>query len=718
MLVRSREYITDALTLLYSAQTSEEQIASSTLINNGIGFNSADSAFCSSLARQVIAGKSLTVPQLRVAYKKLAKYTSQLSSLDESKYIDDPSWLEEPTPEFLGTIRYDAERHLMILSPNVKPSKFFMEFGYTWSPEWEAWTAAPTEQSVNGLRAKYKVRGVGPKPVFDSQGKTRTWEKKPGWVELVKDKFIFHPMIDKVSALKTEGWSLDKRTKLWSIYASIDALYYLEVVVGDTPGYHPSVEKWLEKLREVPEYTYDFQSTKGDEPLGFQKADADFLLRYERVLLSLNPGLGKTIVSIIANRVGTAKRILVISPLSLLRNWQTEISAWDPGALSFICHKEVKNYEPSISIGRLYWIVNYETAVKFHEKLPSFKFDTIIIDETIKLKNRKTVRYGSLSKLVEESNPQRVWLLSGNPSSRMYDDLWAQLHLLDRRRFPSYWRFAERYCYLEKNPWGTKVVANKPDAAFRLRRDLPDIFVSQTQEQVTDIPDFVHIEILVPMEEKQQRFYKAIEDEMLLMSADLDPDTALHLSTVLAQITRSIQAASNPLLCGGPDIAAKWDALIDQLEIQEGPHIVWTAYKMTAAILKDRLSAMRYKVAALTGDTPAAERQIIVDNFQAGKYDVLIAHPAVGKYGFTLTAARTSHYLERSYNGDDFFQSLYRIKRIGTIYPPVIVRYLAETRDGFPTIDAVIDSVLDYKTQAVHKLTAGDLSILRRIKWQ
>jgi SNF2 family DNA or RNA helicase len=178
---------------------------------------------------------------------------------------------------------------------------------------------------------------------------------------------------------------------------------------------------------------------------------------------------------------------------------------------------------------------------------------------------------------------------------------------------------------------------------------------------------------------------------------------------VLTQMLRLVQIASNPVLLGGSDDSNKWKAVGEMLEYEQLPAIVWTAFKKTAEMLEQRLGE-RYRVATLTGDTPEEQRQDIINRFQNGSLDILIAHPGVGKYGFTMTAARTAIYLERGYNGDDYYQSLHRIRRIGTTVSPHVIHLISARPNGVAggaTIDNVIDKVLTYKRDNSMKLTTG-----------
>ena len=182
---------------------------------------------------------------------------------------------------------------------------------------------------------------------------------------------------------------------------------------------------------------------------------------------------------------------------------------------------------------------------------------------------------------------------------------------------------------------------------------------------------------------------------------------------ILAQMTRLIQFASNPALIGGPNHHPKWSAVSDLLAYERLPAIVWTNFIKTAKMLEQVLSK-KFKVGVLIGETAGAKRDRIVQDFQAGKLDIIIAHPKVGKFGLTLTAARTSIYVERSYDGDDYYQSLHRVRRFGTTHSPHVIILLSndvnivdgETVEK-PTIDHVIHKVLGFKRDNSLQITTG-----------
>lgn len=473
------------------------------------------------------------------------------------------------------------------------------------------------------------------------------------------------------------------------------------------------VTEELEKALNPPQVELPEEIKEHEQLFPFQKETIQFMLTHKKVLLGLAPGLGKTACAIFAGETAkryqhsigkevNVQRILVISPLSLVQNWKNEIKKWSDG-IAEIVYKQDK---PS---GNSKWyITNYDTVRLNQDNFMYFPWDIIIVDESIMIKNRKAKRTKTIKDLVTKIKPEYVWLLSGAPVSRLYDDMWSQLHIIDPARFSSYWRFTGNYCYVEQNQWGWQIIANRPDAAERIQGDLEDVYFSRTQDQVLNLPDWIFDNVYIQMDEQQDKIYGQMEDQFV---AQLPDGNVLLAPNVLAQLIRLVQLASNPILVGGKNNSAKWAAVKEMLEYETLPAIIWTSFIETAEQLKVRLED-KYRVAVLTGATKTSDRQDIVDKFQAGELDVIIAHPGVGKFGFTLTAARTAIYLERSFNGDDYYQSLHRVRRIGTKYAPHVIHLISVRKDGRGTVDNVIDKVLQSRRENVLKLTAGELKTM------
>jgi hypothetical protein len=80
-------WVQRALVALYKKQTADEQSTESTRHTNGVGFAQNDAAFLSSLAKQVLAGRTLSAKQIhfarfsRTGRPRIMKYARQLAEI-------------------------------------------------------------------------------------------------------------------------------------------------------------------------------------------------------------------------------------------------------------------------------------------------------------------------------------------------------------------------------------------------------------------------------------------------------------------------------------------------------------------------------------------------------------------------------------------------------------------------------------------------------------
>lgn len=439
----------------------------------------------------------------------------------------------------------------------------------------------------------------------------------------------------------------------------------------------------------------------------------------DNAILMAAPGLGKTIMAIVALRERYHHLAVIVAPLSSLDSWRKELDVWycqhnDQLTKDVqVWRKLPDSFELKEWIDRQVIVMSPQVMVKLVESSlldelldDESKHDQILIlDETFLYKNRKANRQNAASDLASYFGVK--WMLSGMPVSRFSDDLFAQLKILYPSVFRSYWKFTDRYCLLEQNQWGTKIVGDKSGAIEKIKDDLSDILIDCDYPE--HIPDWKPEVIDCHMTDQQEAIYSELKNKLMVKAATMGADKPLTLKTILSLTGRLLQIASNPLLLHGADTSGKWDRLYDVLEQNEGPFLLWVNYIDTAEILQHRLSLRGYRVAKLVGETKSEDRQGIVDSFQRGEIDILLIHPGVGKYSHTLTTCRTSIYLERSFNGEDFYQSLFRVRRIVSKHSVKIVYMLAVHPDGKQTIDGVVHKILLDRGKNAQRLTVGQL---------
>lgn len=493
-------------------------------------------------------------------------------------------------------------------------------------------------------------------------------------------------------------------------YATLEALEWLRDTLG-TLMLSKNVNAWLKaKTVIVP-----IAPIEGLPLFDYQREAIGFLWRKPRAMLSLSPGLGKTIVSLTAaSLLPKLQRVLIICPASLLYMWQSEINKWKDGlprnSVSYIWHGKPSKY-PQIKKEDentcIFVISNPETVSRNMDTFISERFQLMILDESIYYKNRKSLRTKAMNNLAKFV--PMVWQLTGSPANRMLDDLWSQFHMLYPQGNKSYWRFAEEYCVVIPGSFAKTITANKRGAEQKIKHRFRDIYFSRSQEDVTDIPDWIMEEIDIPMTPYQQTAYEEIEKEFLTELYDEnDNQTIISVNNHLSKVLRLIQLASNPMLLNGKNDSGKWNAFPELLKMYPPPFIIWTSFIHSAKGLCELAIKEGLVSQFMLGETMPSERQAIVDRFQKGRLDCIVLGQQVGSYGLTLTRARTAFYPERTYNGD-YFQSLYRIRRIGTTISPNVVHMRSVFSDGSSTIDHLVHSLLDYRVEMIQQLTVGML---------
>jgi SNF2 family DNA or RNA helicase len=702
------------LLYLYGHQTPQEQGAETTVELNGVGFNRIDADILSSYAQQVLEGRELSEKQFTVMRLRLPKYYRQ---------VNGGNWEAIGIP----TIRYTNGSKSKYAAVTVKFGEAF-----TQTPSTNKIVNADYTEVENLLNDEPSEIKVGdtvvmkklPSPILDKQTAGLLFIDTEG-------RMAFKPNVYPSKQIKDLGFNFwdgkawhQSRAKLYPTIVDDVKKMFGEISID------PSIEEALKPAEPIHLPSWVDEHFQTLHP--FQKEAIQFTASHNRLLLALAPRLGKTVVTVISADVVEAKHILVIAPLSLLRDWQKKIRTWSPSSSG---DKDVAIvYKKNLVTGARWTITNYDTLRLHPETFKLTPWDLIIVDETLLIKNRSAKRTQWIFELINKkmayskrklkekgdqsipdksifdngvAKPKYVWFLSGAPTSKMYTDMWAQLNALDPKEFSSYWKFAEKYCIVQADQWTQyKLVANKPDADKQIKSDLSHIFYTRSHTDVTDMPPLLPENLGVEMSGYQDKMYGQMEADFL---AELPEDEHLLAPNILSQMTRLVQIASNPLLIGGKDDGAKWRALVEMLEYEPSPTIVWTSFIETVSRLKEALSKKDIRVATLTGATRQEDRGKIVEAFQNDKVDVLLAHPAVGKFGLDLFNAKSMIYLERGYNADDYYQSQMRVRFVDQKVAPHMVHLLSERKDGSETIDHVIDQILANRTLDTKKLTTVGL---------
>jgi SNF2 family DNA or RNA helicase len=186
------------------------------------------------------------------------------------------------------------------------------------------------------------------------------------------------------------------------------------------------------------------------KPHAYQRKAVKFLLEHGAAGLLLDPGLGKTSVTLAAIKVllkeGVSKGALVVAPLRPAQStWPEQVTYWkDFNNLSMVV-LHGKDFSKKLREDHDVYVINYEGLQKLFKFVKVGKInkatltpdgeallkkvDTLVWDELSKMKNSSSVRFKLIKPWLRKF--ARRWGLTGSPASNGLLDLFGQMYVLD-----------------------------------------------------------------------------------------------------------------------------------------------------------------------------------------------------------------------------------------------------------------------------------------------
>lgn len=453
-----------------------------------------------------------------------------------------------------------------------------------------------------------------------------------------------------------------------------------------------------------------------------QRVAVQWLLKMPYGLLGDDMGLGKTLSVLAAFSELFAEDknrfLLVVTPASLVQNWRREVSNWIPqihlGTLPQVKNarekflQEIKRYDSSNLAGLIVSLeeVRLEYVYPVLAEILSERRGVLCVDESQRVKNHKSKGFQALHQLAPYC--EKRWLLSGTPIPRDISDIWSQVKLLDggERLGRSFYGWLKTVAELgtEWSAYGVKRFL--PEQVEKTIETTSQLILRRKKEEVVDLPEkLFHVRELSLSGDQKHRYDEVRKDLVLRLRTMSGEEFYRQIDSILEQYLRAVQIASNPRLVdpefkGDPVKFLELDEIVEEIVKEKGEKIVlWTNYRANVDELVERYK--QYGALPFSGETPPRERQKYIEEFQSLKPDsakILVAIPAAGGVGITLTAAQTAVYIDKTWNAEHWLQSVDRIHRIGQTGTVNIISLQA------CRIDKFIASNLEKKQELLRQL--------------
>ncbi|MEK3916023.1 DEAD/DEAH box helicase [Paenibacillus sp. FSL H7-0331] len=424
-------------------------------------------------------------------------------------------------------------------------------------------------------------------------------------------------------------------------------------------------------------------------------------------------GLGKTvqfITYLLHHQTESESPSLLICPTSVLGNWQKELARFAPELKVWLHYGKGRlNGEALTNVLKDTDVVitSYTTALLDQETLRETVWSSLCLDEAQNIKNAQNKQ----SAAVRSLRAQHRIALTGTPIENRLSELWSIYDFLNPGYLGNQRGFQHRFANpIEKHhDEGATAQLQKLIKPFMLRRKKKDPAIQ------LDLPDKLEMKVYINLTAEQGALYERVVKDLMERMKNLEGIE--RKGAILAVLTQLKQLCDHPMLLlkeaapsGEAFIldeyreayitrSAKLEriaAMVSELRDEGDSCLIFTQYVGMGRMLADVLQAQQNEpVLYLNGSTPKAERDKMIDAFQAADGTgpgIFVLSLKAGGVGLNLTAANHVFHYDRWWNPAVENQATDRAYRMGQKRNVQVHKFIS-----LGTLEEKIDEMLESK---------------------
>ena len=347
-------------------------------------------------------------------------------------------------------------------------------------------------------------------------------------------------------------------------------------------------------------------------------------------------GLGKTLQIItVFQSLKNRKEIplLVVAPVSLLENWRRECQRFAPELDVFIHHGSRRTGRYQELTKHDVVVISYNTAVSDLSMLRMIEWKCIVLDEAQNIKNP----YSERAKSVKAISRKRSVAVTGTPFENHVTDIWSLVDFAVPGLLGTLSAFSQN-------------VSDDVLGAQKIEPILSPVMIRRLVADVAnDLPEKVIIPQPIQMSDSERIEYERYRQEAL---DEYEGGRAVSLAILqkLRMYCTHHQLCENGEYSDPAFNSIKYERfceITEEVISRNEKLIVFTSYKkMFDIFLKDIPDRFGIKIDFINGETPVADRQRIVDEFNIHPNPaMLVLNPRAAGTGLNITGANhVIHY--------------------------------------------------------------------------
>jgi superfamily II DNA or RNA helicase len=423
-------------------------------------------------------------------------------------------------------------------------------------------------------------------------------------------------------------------------------------------------------------------------------------------ILADDMGLGKTIQTLAhilteKTQGRLTQPALVITPTSLVLNWQREAQRFAPDLNVLILQGPERQKEFTQIANADVVLTSYALLHRDQEILLTHQYHLLILDEAQNIKNPQA----QITQIVCQIRANHRLCLTGTPLENNLRELWSLFHFLIPSLLGDYRHFRRVFSIpIEKDGDSTRrTILSQRINPFLLRR---------TKEAVIqELPPKNEIIRMVELESEQRDLYETIRLSLheKVSQEVANKGIARSQMIILDALLKLRQLCCDPRLLKLESIpsvkqSAKLRLLMDLVPemIAEGRKILlFSQFTTMLNLIAEKLKKHQLAYVKLTGKT--SNRDQVINRFQSGEVPIFLISLKAGGTGLNLTAADTVIHYDPWWNPAVERQATDRAHRIGQEKPVFVYKLLTAS-----TVEEKIQQLQLRKQQLINAVFSDD----------
>lgn len=442
--------------------------------------------------------------------------------------------------------------------------------------------------------------------------------------------------------------------------------------------------------------------------------------------LALAPGLGKTLITLLALKIlsdeGHVGKTLILAKRRIIRKvWPDERAKWGIDLSLAVVHGTPAKKRKLLSEDHDVYLMTYESLFWLYQQDPKLyrQFDALVCDESSKVKGWSAKRSKLLRQHLHEFT--RRYCLTGSLQPNTEMDLFMPTYVLDLGErlgrfitaFRNRWFYPSGY---EGHDWKLQ-----DGGADEIAEIISDVWLRYGEEEL-DLPPLVKVVREVELSDRARRVYDELETEFM---SELDAGIIVAPNSGVAsgkmrQLTGGA-IYTRPAADGENRSTRPWEQVDDEklAELEELvdslaglPLLVAYEFDHERQRIQAHFKKLGLDVPAIGGGTKDADADRYIDEWNRGELPVLLGQPDSIAHGLNMQGAEAYVcFYSIGWNFENHDQFIKRVHRSGQRHR-VIVYYLV-ARD---TVDADVVENLDLKGSKQAALYAALQARFRKAK--